>query len=99
MGTFKRKNTVSKKLGSDDLRIHTGIRLKKTSARPKPSSWFQRLIGVVFNKGKKDLFLYACEYYLKNVIISLTIFDEYFQISRYSLLKLHLPFHNLFLNN
>ena len=50
MGSFKRKNTVSKKLGSDDLRIHTGIRLKKTSLTPKPSGWFQRLIGVVFSK-------------------------------------------------
>ena len=53
MGAFKRKNTISKKLGSDDLRIHTGIRLKKTSVRPKPSGWFQRLIGVVFSKRVK----------------------------------------------
>ena len=53
MGTFKRKNTVSKKLGSDNLRVHTGVRLKKTSPAPKPFGWFQRLIGVVFNKGKK----------------------------------------------
>ncbi len=61
MGTFKRKDTISKKLESDDLRVHTGVRkswseeerIKKTSARPKPSSWFQRLIGVVFSKWMK----------------------------------------------
>ena len=53
MGTFKRKNTVSKKLGSDDLRIHTGIRLKKSASTPKPSGWLQRLIGVVFSKRTK----------------------------------------------
>jgi len=59
--TFKRKDTISKKLESDDLKVHTGIRKswsedkrkKKTSARPKPFSWLQRLIGVVFSKGKK----------------------------------------------
>tara|TARA_B100000749_G_C18170206_1_gene359570 strand:+ start:324 stop:494 length:171 start_codon:yes stop_codon:yes gene_type:complete len=53
MGTFKRKNTVSRKIGSGDLDVHTGVRLKKTSATPKPSGWLQRLIGVVFSKGKK----------------------------------------------
>ena len=53
MGTFKRKDTISKKLESDDLRVHTGVRLKKTSPAPKPLGWLQRLIGVVFNKGKK----------------------------------------------
>jgi len=55
--TFKRKDTISKKLKSDDLRVHTGIRKswseeerkKKTSARPKPLSGWQRLIGVVIN--------------------------------------------------
>ena len=58
MTTFKRKDTISKKLESDNLKVHTGVRKswsedkrkKKTSARPKPSSWFQRLIGVVFSK-------------------------------------------------
>ena len=57
MTTFKRKDTISKKLESDELKVHTGIRKvwaedkrkKKTSAQPKPSSWFQRLIGVVIN--------------------------------------------------
>ena len=57
MGTFKRKDTIFKKLESDDLRVHTGVRKswsedkrkKKTSATPKPSSWFQRLIGVVID--------------------------------------------------
>ena len=53
MGTFKRKNTVSRKIEAGDLDVHTGIRLKKTSAEPKPLGWFQRLISVVFSKGKK----------------------------------------------
>ena len=54
MGTFKRKKTVSRKLATGDLDVHTKVRLlKKSSVRPKPSGWFQRLIGVVFNKGKK----------------------------------------------
>ena len=53
MGNFKRKNTVSRKLKSGDLDVHPKLRLKKTSPAPKPSSWVQRLIGVVFSKGKK----------------------------------------------
>ena len=53
MGTFKRKNTVSRKIEAGDLDVHTGVRLKKTSPAPKPFGWLQRLIGVVFSKGKK----------------------------------------------
>jgi len=61
MTTFKRKDTISKKLESDELKVHTGVRKvwaedkrkKKTSPQPKPLGWFQRLIGVVFSKGKK----------------------------------------------
>ena len=61
MGTFKRKDTISKKLESDELRVHTGVRKtwsedkrkKKTSPTPKPLGWLQRLIGVVFSKWMK----------------------------------------------
>jgi hypothetical protein len=55
MGNFVRKSTVGRKLKTGDLDVHTGLRYrKKSSVRPKPSGWFQRLIGVVFNKGKKE---------------------------------------------
>ena len=55
MTTFKRKDTISKKLESDDLKVHTGIRKswsedkrkKKTSVQPKPLPWPLRLIGVL----------------------------------------------------
>jgi len=59
MTTFKRKDTISKKLESDELRVHTGVRKtgsedkRKKKTSPKPLGWLQRLIGVVFNKGKK----------------------------------------------
>ena len=46
MTTFKRKDTISKKLESDDLKVHTGIRKSwsEDKRKKKTSSTIQNII-------------------------------------------------------